>query len=245
MTNDNPTLIAGFEDVMTHIRNQEKRIQELEKENNRLNNEIIWEWNEKLIALKGTIQEFEEKNSVLEGTMKRYSDANMDLKQQKQELEAKVDEAQVIFKENLKYKKEIETIQNSIENECEASGIMEIMNTRIEDAEKQAREQEILKVIAEKELEREHAMNKCHVEQINRLHDILRDQCDKDCCQYCDEWVNSTEIEEVKDSDFENVYVCMDCLQGSFTQCDDCMEYCCDSLILLQNGRQICSNCSG
>jgi len=31
MTN-NPTLIAGFEDIMVHIRNQEKRIKQLEDE---------------------------------------------------------------------------------------------------------------------------------------------------------------------------------------------------------------------
>ena len=158
MTNDNPTLIAGFEDVMAHIRNQEKRIKELEmknsvlegtmkrysdanmdlkKENNRLNNEIIWEWNEKLIALKGTIQEFEEKN---EDIHKRYQKKIDTLISQKQELEAKVDEAQVIFKENLKYKKEIDTLKETVENECEASGIMEVMNMRIEDAEKQVEE---------------------------------------------------------------------------------------------------------
>jgi len=158
MTNDNPTLIAGFEDVMAHIRNQEKRIKELEmknsvlegtmkrysdanmdlkKENNRLNNEIIWEWNEKLIALKATIQEFEEKN---EDIHKRYQKKIDTLISQKQELEAKVDEAQVIFKENLKYKKEIDTLKETVENECEASGIMEVMNMRIEDAEKQVEE---------------------------------------------------------------------------------------------------------
>lgn len=137
MTNDNPTLIAGFEDVMAHIRNQEKRIKDLEKENDRLNNEIIWEWNEKLIALKATIQEFEEKN---EDIHKRYQNKIHFLISQKKELEAKVDEAQVIFKENLKYKKEIDTLKETVENECEASGIMEVMNMRIEDAEKQVEE---------------------------------------------------------------------------------------------------------
>ncbi len=209
------------------------------------------------------VNELSKKNIVLEKNNQRVWEANLDLKcekenihkqykkkinqfiEQKQELESKVDEAQVAFEENKVYKKEIDTLRESVENECEASGIMEIMNMRIEEAENKVREQELFKVIVEKDLEREQAMNKCHVEQINRLHDILTDQCDKDCCQYCDEWVNSTEIEEVKDSDYENVYICMDCLQGSFTQCDDCMEYCCDSLIVLQNGQQICSNCSG
>ena len=104
MTNDNPTLIAGFEDVMTHIRNQEKRIQDLEMKN------------------------------------KQYKKKVDTLTSQKQELEAKVDEAQVIFKENLKYKKEIDTLKQTVENECEASGIMEVMNMRIEEAEKEVEE---------------------------------------------------------------------------------------------------------
>ena len=71
---NNPTLIAGFEDVMQHIRNQEKRIQELEKENKRLNNEIIWEWNEQVIGLKETIQELEEKNMILTKFKKEAED---------------------------------------------------------------------------------------------------------------------------------------------------------------------------
>ena len=158
MNNNNPTLIAGFENVMTHIRNQEKRIQDLVKENNRLNNEITWEWNEQVIGLKETIQELKEKNEVLEGTMKTYSEANMDLIQQKEdihkryqkkidtllsqkyELEAKVDEAQIAFKENKKFREEIETIQKSVEDECSASGIMEVMNSRIEEAESKCEE---------------------------------------------------------------------------------------------------------
>lgn len=32
----NPTLIVGFEDVMTYIKNQDQRIKELEKENKEL-----------------------------------------------------------------------------------------------------------------------------------------------------------------------------------------------------------------
>tara|TARA_S200002703_G_C3758460_1_gene233435 strand:+ start:481 stop:1104 length:624 start_codon:yes stop_codon:yes gene_type:complete len=205
------------------------------------NTELINGFGDVMQHIKEQEQRIKELNNKNDSYRKKIDT----LVEQKQELEAKVDEAQVAFEENKLYKKEIDTLRESVENECEASGIMEIMNMRIEYADNKAREQEVLKVIAEKGLEREQAMNKCHVEQINRLHDILRDQCDKDCCQYCDEWVNSTEIEEVKDSDYENVYICMDCLQGSFTQCDDCMEYCCDSLIVLQNGQQICSNCSG
>jgi hypothetical protein len=37
-------------------------------------------------------------------------------------------------------RKEVEVVSDAVENECEASGIMEIMNSRIEDAEKQVEE---------------------------------------------------------------------------------------------------------
>lgn len=122
MTNDNPTLIAGFEDVMTHIRNQEKRIQEQEKVNQE----------------QFALNEAYRKDMVW--SQKQYQKKIDTLISQKQELEAKVDEAQVAFKENVKYREEINTLKDAVENECEASGIMEIMNSRIEDAEKQVEE---------------------------------------------------------------------------------------------------------
>ncbi len=122
MTNDNPTLIAGFDDVMVHIRNQEKRIQELEKVNR------------EQFAMNG---QYMEENTR---THKRYAKKIDELLSQKYELEQKVDEAQVVHKENLKYREEINTIKDAVENECQASGIMEIMNSRIEDAEKEVEE---------------------------------------------------------------------------------------------------------
>ncbi len=122
MTNDNPTLIAGFDDVMVHIRNQEKRIKELEKVN------------KEQFAMN---EAYMEENTR---THKRYAKKIDELLSQKYELEQKVDEAQVVHKENLKYREEINTIKDAVENECQASGIMEIMNSRIEDAEKEVEE---------------------------------------------------------------------------------------------------------
>ena len=122
MNNNNPTLIPGFEDIMVHIRNQEKRIKELEKVNR------------EQFALNRVYKE--EKEDI----HKQYKKKIDTLISQKHELEAKVDEAQVAFRENVKYKKEFQTIQNSVEEECQASGIMEVMNSRIENAENELEE---------------------------------------------------------------------------------------------------------
>jgi len=155
MTNGNPTLIAGFEDVMQHIRNQEKRIQDLEKK-------------------------IEKQNYIIERHNKANDDLmeiNMEAKKifqkridtllsKKWELEAKEDEAKVVFKENRKYREEMDMIKQKCEEECEAAGILEVMQSRIEDAEKQVEE---YKLKYEEQIEKTNETRKRANEQTHTL----------------------------------------------------------------------------
>jgi len=224
-------LINGFGDVMQHIRNQEQRINDLEK-----------------------------KNRVLERTLNRYSEANMDLIQekedihkqykkkinqfieQKQELEAKVDEAQVAFEENKIYKKEIDTLKDAVENECEASGIMQIMNMRIEEAENKAREQEILKVIAEKQLEKEVREKK----ELHKEFNELQFHSEFYKCAECSEYFHSDGCEDCFGEEHDGISreVCCDCRDENYTQCDECMDYHHNTNITTIGDREVCSYCN-
>jgi hypothetical protein len=135
-------------------------------------------------------------------------------------------------------KKEVDTIKDAIENECEASGIMEVMNTRIENAEQMER-----KVLESYYVEKE--MNKWRVEKINELQYTIRHKFNKESCDECGEWFDMAEIEEVNDSDYDRIDVCVNCRDKGYTQCNECMEYCCDSLIIVNgNQEEICSNCN-
>jgi cell division protein FtsB len=68
----NPTLINGFDDVMTFIKQQEHRIKELEKENKKLekdNNDTVGMFNFVVIQEEEKVKkihELEEKNKELE-----------------------------------------------------------------------------------------------------------------------------------------------------------------------------------
>lgn len=207
------------------------------------------------------VNELSKENRVLEGTMKRYSEANMELKQekedihkqyrkkidtlveQKQELEAKVDEAQVAFEENKMYKKEIDTLRESVENECEASGIMEIMNMRIEDADNKAREQEVLKVIAEKELEKEVREKKELHKEINELGDAL-ENAEIYKCEQCSEYFPIAGIEccFIENNNYGNI--CLECRDEHYTQCDECMDYHHNTNITNIEDRDVCTYCN-
>lgn len=164
---------------------------------------------------------------------------------EKQELEAKIDEAKVAFEENKLYKKEIDTLRESIENECEASGIMEIMNMRIEDAENKAREQELLKVMAEKEMEKEIKEKKVLHEKINDLFDVLSNKGYSTCDVCCDWKLIDSEMVWVNTERSEVVLVCMKCRDANHTQCNECMEFYENSYIVtMPDNRKVCSACS-
>ena len=133
-------------------------------------------------------------------------------------------------------KKEVDTIKDAVENECEASGIMEVMNTRIENAEKMER-----KVLESYYIEKQ--MNKCHVEKINHLQDTLRHKFNKESCCHCENWFDMAEIEEVLDEDYEPIDVCVNCRDNQgYTQCSSCMEYVDNSLVDTEDE---CSRCNG
>ena len=145
--------------------------------------------------------------------------------EQKQELEAKVDEAQVAFEENKKYKKEIDTLTVAVENECEASGIMEIMNMRIEDAENKAREQELFKVLAEKELENEIKEKKELHEEINELGDAL-ENAEIYKCEECSKYFPSRGMEDVFHRNCcDLLCVCLECRDNKYCECDECRDF--------------------
>ena len=232
-------LINGFGDVMQHIRNQEQKIKDLEKENKRLNNEIIWEWSEQVIGLKETIQELKQQK---EDIHKQYKEKINQLIEQKQELESKVDEAQVAFEENKIYKKEIDTLRESVENECEASGIMQVMNMRIEDAENKAREQEVLKVIAEKECAKEVREKMELHSEVHKLHNTL-EKFGYSYCSGCGEYNKDEEMETVIDEYSYAEDVCLKCRDEHHTQCDECMEYHCNTRMSTIGDREVCSGC--
>jgi hypothetical protein len=162
-----------------------------------------------------------------------------------QELEEKVDEAQVIFQENLKYKKEINIIREAVENECQASGIMELMNMRIEEAETKAREQEHLKVIAETNLKTE---KECVIRLIGEVSSISDKFSNRgySCCDECDDWEIHAEMEEIAELEPGAPYsmVCLDCRDNYYGQCDECMEWIKNTEITIQGDREICDNCS-
>lgn len=225
----NPTLIEGFEDVMQHIRNQEKRIQELEK-----NNETI----KKMYLHKSSEYETLKKQKESES----YKKKNEHLIQQKRDLETKLQNAEVVYQENILYKREIDTLKNAVEEECEASGIMEVMNMRIQDAEDKAREQEVLKVIAEKELEKEvFEKIKLHKE-INELEYAL-EKAELCKCDQCSEYCPLAEIEDCFGENYQCDMVCLECRDEHYTQCDECMDYHHNSNITTIGERQVCSKC--
>jgi len=177
---------------------------------------------------------------------KQYKKKINTLIEQKQELEAKVDEAKVIYQENVKYSSEFEAIRRSIEEQCEAAGIMEVMNMRIEEAEKNAREQELFKFIAETDLKKEQEKCKKFVNDYMKLRSVLYNQCDLDECSNCSCWVNENEMEEVKDNDWDDVRVCFECRDNNFTECDCCREYV-DNWNIVKNeqtGQELCDNCN-
>ena len=165
--------------------------------------------------------------------------------EKKEELQAKVNEAQIIFEENLKYREEINTIREAVANECEASGIMEVMNMRIEEAESEAAEQERLRIIAETELEKEQEKCKKFVNDNMKLRTVLYNECNRDECENCGCWVDENEMESVKDNDWEEVLVCLDCRDRHFIECDECREYVVKQNIYLEEvtQRQLCGNC--
>ena len=74
----NPTLISGFEDVITHINQQEQRVMGLEEENKKLKADIkkFQEENEKLGA---EIKKFQEENEKLEAKVLRLQSSEQDL----------------------------------------------------------------------------------------------------------------------------------------------------------------------
>ena len=150
------------------------------------------------------------------------------LEEEKQELQEKVDEivsqAQVIFQENLEYKKELNIITEAVENECQASGIMEVMNMRIEEAENKAIKQEQLKELAETNLKKE---KECVIRLIGEVGSISDQFSNKgySCCDECDCWEIHAEMESVKDNDWEEVLVCLECRDNNYTECYSCLEY--------------------
>ncbi len=182
----------------------------------------------------------------LEDDKRRLHNKVKKLVEEKQELQEKVDEAQVIFQENLTYKNEINTIREAVENECQASGIMEVMNMRIEQAEKDVREQELLKFLVETDLKKEQEKCSKFVNDYLELKWIVNNKLCRDECQHCGDWVKEDEMEEVKNNDWENIYVCFDCRDNNYTECDSCREYVDDCNVNYNDATQqhICDNCN-
>ena len=173
MTNDNPTLIAGFEDIMVHIRNQEKRIKDLE-------------------------------------------DELYDLRE---------------------FKKDAE-------DTCGSHVVMEDLMKRVKSAEHHEKHTKSL----HKQLEERYFLEKGNVrtltKHIHKLDDVLCNKFNKRLCDDCGEWVDMTDIHEVKDSDYDRIDVCVDCRDQEYTQCDDCMEYYCNTLITDDGWGELCQNCN-
>lgn len=138
--------------------------------------------------------------------------------------------------ENVVCKKEVDTIKDAVENECEASGIMEVMNTRIENAEKQA-------LTMENERDFEKRMNNFHEEKLNKLRKHLYDKFNMDSCCICQDYYDICEIEVVMDEEYEPIDVCVNCRDNQgYTQCSSCMEYVDNSLVDTDDE---CSRCNG
>jgi hypothetical protein len=172
MTNDNPTLIAGFEDIMVHIRNQEKRIKDLE-------------------------------------------DELYDLRE---------------------FKKDAE-------DTCASHVVMEDLMKRVSRAEGREKLTKLIHKETQESLLREKEINYCHVQKIIFLQDTLR--CfEKETCDCCEEWYDCEEIECVNDSDYDYQDVCLECRDKDYSQCEECMEYCCNSVMVLVGDRDICSKCN-
>jgi len=191
------------------------------------------------------IRNQEQRIKQLEKKNDSYRKKINQLIEQKQELESKVDEAQVAFEENKIYKKEIDTLRESVENECEASGIMEVMNMRIQDAEDKAREQEVLKVIAEKEVEKQvFEKMKLHKE-INELEDAL-DNAEIYKCTECSQYFPKAGIEECFGEEIDGMTwtVCLECRDEHYTQCDECMDYHHNTNITNIEDRDVCTYCN-
>ena len=205
------------------------------------NTELINGFGDVMQHIKEQEQRIKELNNKNDSYRKKIDT----LVEQKQELEAKVDEAQVAFEENKKYKKEIDTLRESVENECQASGIMEVMNMRIEDAENKAREQEILKVIAEKELEKEvYEKMKLHKE-INELGDAL-ENAEIYKCNECSEYFADAGVECCFGEGVDGIpcNICLECRDEHYTQCDECMDYHHNTNITNTEDRDVCTYCN-
>jgi len=186
-----------------------------------------------------------DENDGLQQDHYRMSKKIKKLVEEKQELEAKVDEAQVIYQENVKYSSEFEAIRRSIEEQCEAAGIMEVMNMRIEDAEKNAREQELLKVIAETQLEKEIKEKKELHNEINNLQDAL-ENADIYKCNECSQYLPSAGIEDCFGEQIDGIpcMVCLECRDEHYTQCDECMDYHHNTNITNIEDREVCTYCN-
>ena len=229
---DNTELINGIGDVMQHIRDQEKRIEELKDQS-------------ELFKIAYQEKSFQYETLKKQKESESYKKKVDQLIQQKHELEAKVDEAQVAFEENKIYKKEIDAIRESVENECEASGLMEVMNMRIEEAEDKAREQELLKVIAETEVEKLENKNKEHIKEIELLEEILENSSIYKCAE-CRQYFSDANMEECFGEDHDGItcMVCLECRDEHYTQCDECMEYHHNTNITNINDRDVCTYCN-
>ena len=201
---------------------------------------LVKDFAERVFELSRQKEKLQEKIDSLDFEKDAWRKKVKHLIEQKEELQAKVDEAQVIFQENLKYREEINTIREAVANECEASGIMEVMNMRIEDAENESAEQERLRIIAETELEK--------VKKENVEMDYVLDKEGIRKCYKCSEWHPEPNIEVCQlDTNDEDAmeFVCLVCRDIHFIECDECREYVLKQNIYLEEAtqRQLCGNC--
>ena len=105
---ENPTLIAGFEDVMSYIKNQDARIKSLEKENKKLKLEddqmedtlsslnFYKEVNEELkgehTQYRMDIDELKDKLNLCKASHTRITEKNKELKEEFKELVAEIED---------------------------------------------------------------------------------------------------------------------------------------------------------
>jgi len=233
----NTELFAGFNDVMQHIRNQEQKIKDLKSENIKLKTEVH--------TMKDEYNEIKELYADRDRVKKLNEELNTQIKDVRKQIEDTEKLNTKLNDENKVCRKEVDSIKDAIENECEASGIMEVMNTRIENAENKAREQELLKVIAETDLKKEQKKCNKFINDYMKLRSVLYNQCDLDECSNCGSWVNENEMEEVKDNDWEDGNVCFVCRDNDFTECECCREYVDNRNVVYneQTQQEICCNC--
>jgi len=270
MNNDNPTLIAGFNDVIGHIRNQEKRIQELELQNEKLqeyqsisndyapnedkymNSYGDYIGNPDTLSSyihKITMENYDLKSKVREMTPEHneikeiYADRdkvkqeNKKLNKQIKEVRKQIEDTEKLNKklneENIQCRKEIEVIRKSVEEECQASGIMEVMNIRIEEAEKEVEEYKLKLMKKQEDVD-------FHFNSYMKLRHVLEFKNYRECgC--CGNWSNEDEIEEdAIDADCDDIDICFHCRDEYFTQCEECY---CFAHISIVNHDIICSKC--